>query len=215
MTLPISTAATAAPEFIHVFNPGADPAAPPLLMLHGTGGDERDLLDLGHAISPGSALLSPRGKVSERGAPRFFRRHAEGLLDEDDLRARTEELADWIAAQTEAHGLEPPIAVGFSNGANIAASLLLLRPEVLSGAILMRAMAPYAAPPASPPGVPPALILSGLADPIAPEETAARLETMLRAAGAEVVRRKIPAGHGLTQADLTAARDWIAATRAA
>lgn len=213
-------------DFSHVVVPATDPAAPPLLLLHGTGGDERDLLELARAVSPGSALLSPRGRVSENGAPRFFRRHAEGVLDEDDLRARTHELADWVEARTAAHGLAAPLALGFSNGANIAAAMLLLRPATLAGGVLMRAMAPFAAAPSprTSPGSPPApapdpaparsaLILAGLADPIAPAPTVTRLVDMLTGAGLTVDRRETLAGHGLVREDLNAARAWIAAAR--
>ncbi|MFM9031856.1 MAG: alpha/beta hydrolase, partial [Opitutaceae bacterium] len=130
------------PEFIHVFEPGSDPAAPPLLLLHGTGGTEHDLLRLGRALSPGSALLSPRGQVNEGGALRFFARLAEGVFDPSEVTRRTHQLADFIATAAARYGLESRklIAVGFSNGANIAASLLLLRPETLGGAILLRPM---------------------------------------------------------------------------
>lgn len=205
-------------DFHHVFVPATDPAAPPLLLLHGTGGDERDLLELGRAVSPGSALLSPRGRVSENGAPRFFRRHAEGVLDEDDLRARTHELADWVEARTAAHGLAAPLALGFSNGANIAAAMLLLRPATLAGGVLMRAMAPFAAAPSPGPAPGPAparsaLILAGLADPIAPAPMVTRLVDMLTGAGLTVDRRETLAGHGLVREDLDAARAWIAAAR--
>ena len=133
--------------FIHRFEPGADPAKPPILLLHGTGGDEEDLLPVGRLIAPGSALLSPRGKVVENGMARFFRRFAEGAFDEDDVRFRAGELADFIGAARAAYGLAAPIAVGYSNGANIAAAVLLLRPEAFAGAVLMRAMAPLRAPP--------------------------------------------------------------------
>src|SRR5690242_21228250 len=115
----------------HVFEPGTDPNAPPLLLLHGTGGNETDLLRLGRAISPGSALLSPRGDVSEGGARRFFARLAEGVFDPVEVTRRTHALADFILAATQQYRLEPArlIAVGFSNGANVAATLLQLRPE--------------------------------------------------------------------------------------
>src|SRR5918995_3125484 len=116
-------------SFIHRFEPGTEPGRLPLLLLHGTGGDEGDLLPLGRAIAPGSALLSPRGKVLENGMPRFFRRLSEGVFDEADLRRRAHELADFVQEAREAYGIAAPIAVGFSNGANIAAAVLLLRPE--------------------------------------------------------------------------------------
>lgn len=197
--------------FRHALEPG-DPGLRPLLLLHGTGGDERDLLPLGRALAPAATLISPRGQVSEHGAPRFFRRLAEGVFDEPDLVARTDELADWLGALRRANDLPAPIAVGFSNGANIAAALLLQRPEALAGAVLLRAMAPFAKAP-DPEGAPrpgPALILSGLMDPIAGEATAAKLAADLAAAGSQVERRALPAGHGLVQADLAAAQAWLA-----
>ncbi|NGX98370.1 MAG: alpha/beta hydrolase, partial [Candidatus Afipia apatlaquensis] len=124
-------------DFIHRFEPGDRLEAPPLLLLHGTGGDENDLLPLGKTISPGSALLSPRGKVLEHGMPRFFRRLAEGVFDEDDVRRRADELADFVEAARARYGIAAPVALGYSNGANIAAAMLLLRPDVLAGAILL------------------------------------------------------------------------------
>src|ERR1700687_3702213 len=130
-------------DFIHRYIPATRPGLPLLLLLHGTGGDENDLLPLGEKLSPGSALLSPRGKVLENGMPRFFRRLAAGVFDLDGLKARTIELAEFIAAARKSYGLEKPVAVGFSNGANIAASLLLMRPGTLSGALLMRGMLPF------------------------------------------------------------------------
>lgn len=133
--------------FIHRFEPATSAGSPPLLLLHGTGGDENDLLGLGKMISPGSALLSPRGRVLEHGMPRFFRRLAEGVFDEDDVRRRALELGDFVADARQQYGIAAPIAVGFSNGANIAAAMLLLKPDVLAGAILLRAMVPLSNPP--------------------------------------------------------------------
>src|SRR5437588_9417037 len=130
------------PDFIHEFVPGSSERT--LLLLHGTGGNERDLIPLGHELDPGAALLSPRGKVLEHGMPRFFRRLAEGVFDLEDLTRRTHELADFVADAATRYGFDPRnvIAVGFSNGANIAASLLLLRPETLAAAVLFRPMIP-------------------------------------------------------------------------
>lgn len=196
-------------SFIHRFVPASVPGRTPLLLLHGTGGDESDLLDLGRAISPGAALLSPRGKVSEGGAPRFFRRLAEGVFDEADVRRRAAELADFVAEAREEYGLPAPVAVGFSNGANIAAATLLLRPDALAGAALLRAMVPLAEPPAADLGGRPVLILSGLADPIVPAANAARLAEDLRTAGASVEHAVLPAGHGLTRADLDRLTAWL------
>jgi phospholipase/carboxylesterase len=116
-------------SFIHRFEPATDAAAPPLLLLHGTGGDENDFLPLGRAVAPGSALLSPRGQVPENGMPRFFRRLAEGVFDEADVRRRAHELAAFVAEARKAYGLAAPVALGFSNGANIAAALSTLPPR--------------------------------------------------------------------------------------
>jgi phospholipase/carboxylesterase len=182
---------------------------PPILLLHGTGGDENDLLPLGQTIAPDAALLSPRGKVLEGGLPRFFRRLAEGLFDEEDVRRRANELAEFVLAAREAYGLDAPIAVGFSNGANIAAAVLQLRPEVLSGAVLLRAMVPLKDVPAADLDGKPVLILSGAADPIVPAENAARLASILKGAGAIVDHRILPAGHGLSQADVTITKTWL------
>ncbi|OWJ68602.1 alpha/beta hydrolase [Inquilinus limosus] len=198
-------------SFIHRF----EPEAPPLLLLHGTGGDESDLLPLGRAVAPGSALLSPRGKVLESGMPRFFRRLREGVFDEDDVRARANELADFVAEARAAYGLAAPVALGFSNGANIAAAMLLLRPEALAGAALLRAMVPLAEPPAADLRGRPVLLLSGEMDPIVPADNAARLARMLGTAGAEVTHRILPTGHGLSQADVATVSAWLGAGRQA
>ena len=198
-------------SFIHRFEPATRLEAPPLLLLHGTGGDENDLLQLGRMIAPGSALLSPRGKVLEHGMPRFFRRHAEGVFDEDDLRTRANELADFVEEARKAYGIERPIAVGFSNGANIAAATMLLRPGVLAGAALLRAMVPLSqAPDADLTGTP-VLILSGQNDPIVPREIARQLHALLCERGADVAFHARPIGHQLTQTDLTITRQWLGA----
>ncbi|MBR0956392.1 alpha/beta hydrolase [Bradyrhizobium japonicum] len=200
--------------FIHRFEPATSAGSPPLLLLHGTGGDENDLLGLGEMISPGSALLSPRGRVLEHGMPRFFRRLAEGVFDEDDVRRRARELGDFVVEARQRYGLAAPVAVGFSNGANIAAALLLLRPEALSGAILLRAMVPLSDPPNPALGGKPVLLLSGQADPIVPASNSARLAALLSDAGARVDHKVLPSGHQLSQADVTLARDWIGSVEA-
>ncbi len=200
-------------SFVHRFEPGTAPGHPPVLLLHGTGGDEGSLLELGRAMAPGSPLLSPRGKVLEHGMPRYFRRLAEGVFDEEDVQRRAHELADFIAAARETYGLAAPVALGFSNGANIAAALLLLRPEVLSGAVLLRAMVPLADPPPARLAGKPVLMVSGVSDPIVPAENAARLAAMLVQAGAEVTHRTLPVGHGLSQSDVTMTRAWVEGLR--
>lgn len=201
---------TTATDFVHVFERGSDPDRPPLLLLHGTGGDEHDLVPLGRAVAPGASLLSPRGKVLEGAAPRFFRRLAEGVFDEADLTARTHELADFIGEARARYGLPSPIALGFSNGANIAASLLLLRPEVLAGAALLRAMPPFRDPPRVDLTGKPVLLLSGLMDPIMPAAASTRLAETFAAVGADVRHQALPAGHGLTQADIGQLSQWLA-----
>ncbi|QOZ10644.1 alpha/beta hydrolase [Bradyrhizobium sp. CCBAU 51765] len=203
-----------ASAFIHRFEPARDAGSPPLLLLHGTGGDENDLLGLGKMISPGAALLSPRGRVLEHGMPRFFRRLAEGVFDEDDVRRRAHELGDFVAEARKQYGLAAPIAVGFSNGANIAAALLLLKPEALAGAILLRAMVPLSDPPNADLAGKPVLLLSGQADPIVPASNSASLAALLSEAGARVTHKVLPADHQLSQADVTLARDWVGSVEA-
>ena len=193
----------------HRLVPATADDKPPILLLHGTGGDENDLLPLGEAVAPGSALLSPRGKVLEAGMPRFFRRLAEGVFDENDVRRRANELADFIQEAREVYGLRAPIAVGFSNGANVAAALLQLRPEALAGAVLLRAMVPLKEIPEVDLAGKPVLILSGAMDPMVPADNAARLAAMLEGVGASVDHRILPAGHGLTQADVSIAKTWL------
>lgn len=169
------------------------------------------MIPLGRDLDATAALLSPRGQVLENGMPRFFRRLAEGVFDEEDVIRRAHELADFVgvAAARYAFDAKGVIAVGYSNGANIAAAILLLRPEVLSAAILFRAMVPLV--PASLPNLAHArvLISSGEHDPIVPVENAERLATMLREAGANVTLRFEPAGHALVRGDIEAAREWL------
>jgi phospholipase/carboxylesterase len=197
------------PDFIHEFVPGASNRT--LLLLHGTGGNERDLIPLGRELDPSAALLSPRGKVLENGMPRFFRRLAEGVFDLEDLKIRTNELADFVAAATQHYGFasENVIAVGYSNGANIAASMLLLRPEILRGAVLFRAMVPLV-----PEDLPDLSSLqvwigAGREDPIIPTSETQRLLELLRGAGADVTLRFFNAGHGLTNGEVETAGRWL------
>jgi phospholipase/carboxylesterase len=202
--------------FSHRFAPGERPGARPLLLLHGTGGDENDLMRLGQMVAPGAPLLSPRGKVLEHGMPRFFRRLAEGVFDEDDVRARAHELADFVAAAREHYRIAAPIALGYSNGANIAAAVMLLRPETLAGGILLRGMTPLAKAEAND-GLTGkyVLIVSGQRDPIAAPANAARLKAMLERAGARVDHEVLAGGHELSQADVALASRWLQANEAA
>lgn len=196
-------------SFTHHFEPGSDPARPPLLLLHGTGGDENDLLPLAEQVAPGATLLAPRGKVVEGGMARFFRRVREGVFDQDDVRRRAGELAEFIQEARERYDLPAPIAVGFSNGANIAAALLWRHPETLSGAALLRAMVPLDEPPAVELTGKPVLILSGEEDRLIPAEHAGRLAAALTDAGAIVRHRTFAAGHGLIRDDVDALATWL------
>ncbi len=203
----------AAPElgFVHRWDPRPG-ATRTLLLLHGTGGDENDLIPLGDLIDPSANLLSPRGRVLEHGMPRFFRRLAEGVFDLDDLRAQTHALADFIDKAASAYAFDPTrlVAVGFSNGANIAASTLLLRPATIRAAALLRAMVPLvptAAPALAGTRV---LIAGGESDPIIPPSTTDALARLLEGYGAAVTLRWFPGGHQLTRGDIDAAREWLA-----
>jgi phospholipase/carboxylesterase len=196
-------------SFFHRFEAATGGGAPPLLLLHGTGGNEDDLLPIGRMVSPHSALLSPRGKVLEGGMPRFFKRLAEGVFDVEDVRRRALELADFVGEARESYRLDAPFALGYSNGANIAAAVLLLRPDVLAGAILLRVMVPLSHAPQADLTGKPILILSGASDPIIPAANAARLASMLKQAGAVVEHRTLLVGHELSQADVTLARTWL------
>src|SRR5215475_9575905 len=200
------------PDFIHEFVPGSSSRT--LLLLHGTGGNERDLIQLGRELDPNAALLSPRGKVLENGMPRFFRRLAEGVFDLEDLKHRTHELTDFVIAAAQHYGFvtDQLVAVGYSNGANIAASMLLLRPDILSAAILFRAMVPLI--PDKLPDLSSVCVWIGAGDqdPIVPASETKGLVELLRRAGADVTIRFAKAGHGLTNADLEAARDWLRAS---
>lgn len=195
----------------HVSLPGD--AGPPLLLLHGTGGDENDLLPLREHLAPGAPVLSPRGTVSENGMPRFFRRLAEGVLDEDDLRLRVDELADFVAATEPAH-TGAWFAVGFSNGANIASATLLRRPELLAGAVLLAAMVPFRD---GPPEVDLAgkrvAVSNGRRDPLVSAAQTATLVAQLRGCGAEVVELPHDGGHGIDPGLLPDLRAFLAEGR--
>ena len=195
--------------FVHRFTPGTRPGVPPLLLLHGTGGNEDDLLPFGTALAPGAPLLSPRGNVLEHGMPRFFRRLAEGVFDLDDLRLRAAELADFVEAARRSYRLERPWAVGFSNGANIAAAVLLLRPRTLGGALLLRPMVPLVPDPLPDLSGVPVEIVAGRADPMVAPEQSEALADLLRKSGAKVHVDWLPGGHGVTRADLEIGTRWF------
>lgn len=200
-------------SYHHRFQPGTDATKPPLLLLHGTGGNEYDLLPLARMVSPGSALLSPRGDVSEHGAHRFFARLAEGVFDPAEVTRRTHALADFISVATAHHSLAADrlLVVGFSNGANIAATLLQLRPEVLTGAILLRPMVVLDQPATAGSHAGKRILLaSGAQDPIVPPDHPPRLAALLEAGGAQVTQQSATGGHGLTPGDIAVAQEFLA-----
>lgn len=194
--------------FIHRFIPGDNTT---LLLLHGTGGNEEDLIPLGQELAPGATILSPRGQVSEHGAPRFFRRLAEGVFDMEDLIFRTHELAEFVENSAEEYGFDPAklIGIGYSNGANIAAGLILLHPGLLRAAILFRSMVPLE-PEVTPDlsGLP-VFMAAGTRDQMIPPDNTEQLANMLREAGAEVDLRWRDLGHPLTYEEVGEAKDWL------
>ena len=197
------------PDFLHEFVPGTSHRT--LLLLHGTGGNERDLIPLGRELDPDASLLSPRGKILENGMPRFFRRLAEGVFDLEDLKTRTNELGDFVDAAMRHYELAANylVGVGYSNGANIAASMLLLRPELLRAAVLFRAMVPLV--PENLPDLSSVRVWigAGSQDPIIPTSETQRLAELLRSAGADVTIRFFNAGHGLTSSEVETAAQWL------
>src|SRR5215204_3429992 len=198
--------------FVHRYLLGEDDSGPTILLLHGTGGNEEDLIGLAEALAPGVAILSPRGRVSEYGAPRFFRRLAEGVFDHEDLLFRTHELAEFVEAASEEYGfdLSKLVAVGYSNGANVAASTILLHPGLLRAAVLFRVMVPFE-PDVTPhlSGMP-ILMAAGRLDRMIPLDNTQRLADILLEAGADVDLRWRNVGHPLTYDDVSEAKQWLA-----
>ena len=203
---------SADPRFEHVFTPAGQPAAPTLLLLHGTGGNEHDLLPLGR-LMPGANLLSPRGQVLENGMPRFFRRLAEGVFDVDDLKQRAGNLAGFIQAAANEYGLDRSkvVALGYSNGANIASAVMLLHPGVLAGGVLLRAMVPLEPQPMPVITGTRVCISNGEQDPTIPAAETERLARLLQRAGADVDVNWQPAGHQLMPGDFAVAKAWLQA----
>lgn len=200
-------------RFIHRFVPAKENSQRTLLLLHGTGADENDLIDLGHALDPNAALLSPRGKVLENGRPRFFRRLAEGVFDEEDVVLRAHELAQFIDDASSEYKIDISnlVPVGYSNGANIAAAMMLLGIAKFSAAILLRAMVPLSKVDMPNLSAFRVLISAGQFDPIARVPIAQRLAHMFESAGAKVTLELQPAGHELTPQDVATAAEWLAA----
>lgn len=203
--------------FQHIWVPPERSGEPTVLTLHGTGADERDLLPLARAIAPGAGVLSPRGKILERGMPRWFARHAEGVFDTDDLVRRAGELAHFIDAAAVEYGFDRDnvVAIGFSNGANIAGGMLLTLPGALRGAVLLGAMVPLRPERRPDLSAVAVLIGNGRNDPIAPAEQAEELARMLDDAGASVEMAWHDGGHEVTAGVVDAARAWMAKLRTA
>jgi len=199
--------------FIHQFIPASNrPDQTTLLLLHGTGGNEQDLIPLGRELYPRAAILSPRGKVLESGMPRFFRRLSEGVFDIEYLMFRTRELADFVEKASKVYGfdLRYIISVGYSNGANIASSLLLLSPEVISSAVLFRAMVPFM--PEKVPDLTTKNIFMGAGeyDPIVSREQTEMLFRLFKRSGANVaIYWQENSGHELGYDEISAAKDWL------
>jgi len=199
-------------DFIHKWVPATRPNNNiTLLLLHGTGGNEDDLIPIASELSPGSSMLSPRGKVLENGMPRFFRRFAEGIFDVEDLKYRTNELAGFIKTASSRYGFDQNsiVGVGYSNGANIGASLLLLQPRVLRGAILFRPMVPLV--PEKQPDLTgtPVYISAGVTDPIVARSETERLVKMLREYRANVTLNWVNTGHALAGREVQDAKIWF------
>lgn len=198
-------------QFVHRYEPGSPSDPTTLLLFHGTGGNESSLISLGRAVAPTAALLSPRGRVLEHGMPRFFRRIAEGVFDLEDLRIRTDEMAEFIRAAATHYKRDPTrfAALGFSNGANIAGSLLLRQPGLILHAILFRAMVPFE--PEHPPALTGTRVLlsAGRHDPLVPVANVTRLAEILKQGGAEVDLVWQEAGHQLVEEEVQAAADWL------
>jgi predicted esterase len=197
--------------FVHRYVPSPDGSPLTLLLLHGTGGNESDLLHLGRELSPGAALLSSRGRVLENGMPRFFRRLGEGIFDINDLTEQTHALVRFIGAASTQYGFRQDrvVAVGFSNGANIAGSTLILHPDALAGAVLIRPMVPFV--PETMPRLSgkPVLILAGTRDALVPREETERLAELVRRAGADVTLNWADATHGMTGTEMQTAKEWL------
>jgi predicted esterase len=198
-------------SFVHRYEAGTIPGGATLLLLHGTGGSEDDLIDLGRSLLPRAALLSPRGQVEENGMARFFRRLAEGVFDLPDLHRRTADLAAFVEEAAVLYGFDPGkvVAVGYSNGANIAASLLLSRPGILAGAVLLHPMVPFEPEtPVKLSGLP-VFIAAGRADPLVSPALTERLVELLTTGGAAVETRWQDGGHRISPAEIEAAQAWI------
>jgi len=201
--------------FVHRFRPATSGSRDTLLVLHGTGGNEDDLIGIAQTVAPGAAVISPRGNVLEGGAPRFFRRLAEGVFDPAEVRSRGEELAKFIRAAVASYDLDPArvFALGYSNGANIASTVMLLDPEVLRAAVLLRPMLVFEPRGKVDLSRNALLISAGRVDPIVPPESVEKLVALLGERGAEVTLKWQLGGHNLVPSEIKEAADWLALRR--
>jgi phospholipase/carboxylesterase len=202
--------------FVHRFLPSEDAASrDTLLTLHGTGGDENDLISLGQTIAPGAAILSPRGNVLENGAPRFFKRLAEGVFDPQEVRSRAEELAGFVQAATTRYALDPEriFVLGYSNGANAGSTVMLIRPRLIKGAILLRPMLVYEPEDSADLSASSIFISAGRMDPIVPTRSVERLAELFQSARAKVTLKWQMVGHNLVPSEVSEAAAWLALQR--
>jgi len=213
---PTGTPGGAGHPWPHVFDPGTDPGAPVLVLLHGTGGTEHDLIPLAGALAPGAGILSARGPVREHGLNRWFRRLSEGIFDTQDVITRAGELAGFLTWARNHYGLagRDLTAVGFSNGANIALATALLHPGVLSRAAAFSGMYPLDGRTLDTDLTGTSIALfNGAADPMAPQDSVERLAAVLTSRGATLQRTTHPGGHGINPDDISRAALWIAGRR--
>lgn len=201
--------------FVHRFRPGAPGSSDTIVVLHGTGGNEDDLLGLAQTVAPGAAVISPRGKVLEAGAPRFFRRLAEGVFDPAEVQARGEELAEFIRAAVTRYELDAKrvFALGYSNGANIASTVMLIEPHLIRAAVLLRPMLVFEPEKKEDLTGKAALISAGRVDPIVPTASVEKLVRLLEERGAEVTLKWQLGGHNLVPSEIKEAADWLGLRR--
>lgn len=201
--------------FVHRFRPGAPGSSDTIVVLHGTGGNEDDLLGLAQTVAPGAAVISPRGKVLEAGAPRFFRRLAEGVFDPAEVQARGEELAEFIRAAVTHYELDAKrvFALGYSNGANIASTVMLIEPVLIRAAVLIRPMLVFEPEEKADLTGKAALISAGRVDPIVPTVSVEKLVRLLEERGAEVTLKWQLGGHNLVPSEIKEAADWLGLRR--
>lgn len=201
--------------FVHRFRPGAPGSSDTIVVLHGTGGNEDDLLGLAQTVAPGAAVISPRGKVLEAGAPRFFRRLAEGVFDPAEVQARGEELAEFIRAAVTRYELDAKrvFALGYSNGANIASTVMLIEPHLIRAAVLLRPMLVFEPEKKADLTGKAALISAGRVDPIVPTASVEKLVRLLEERGAEVTLKWQLGGHNLVPSEIKEAADWLGLRR--